>query len=281
MNIEEKLINNKKIYIFESHHHALLPWAKLRQTLNEAPILLSLDHHTDTHHPFLDYCFDKIKDEYNKKQAKKYVDSIDYKKIQTVKDAIEKLRNDEHIKTALKSDILSKALIISYDNLSDNPLSKEEKERIDNFQAIWIEQMMGVKSSKYNYSRPFNYPDSDIYIPAIDEKNRKLELIYDSAIESDFLREKFEIFNEMVPKIVNKNYEINKKYILDIDLDYFHTIKSINPDDKNFFYDLIRNSEIITIAKEQVCVDIVKIDDNVNSNYLYDEILQHIKEALS
>ena len=263
--IEEKSINNKKIYIFESHHEAILPWAELRATLNEAPVLLSLDHHTDIHEPFLCYCADNVTYEYNKVKAEECIKSINYKELGTIESAIEKLRNDEHIKTALKSDILSKALIISYDNSFDNPLSKEEKERRDNFIEIYMEQITGVKSSKYNYSRPFNYPDSDIYIPAIDDKNRKEELIYDNAIESDFLIEKFERFNEMVPKIVNKDYKINRKYILDIDLDYFHTIKSITPDDKNFFYDLIRNAEIITIAKERVCVDIVKIDNNLNS----------------
>lgn len=279
--IEEQVIKSKKIYVFESHHYALLPWAKLRDTLSEAPILLSLDHHTDTRNPFSRYCLDKINYECNQQKVEQCIKCINYKELETVESAIKKLSNEEHIKAALESDILSKVFIISYSNSSDNPQSYEEQEKIENEMKIFQEVILGITKSEYIIDRPFNYPNSDIYIPAIDEKNREKKEIYDNAIESDFLREKFEIFNEMVPEIVNKDYEINRKYILDIDLDYFHTIKSINPGDKNFFYDLIRNAEIITIAKERAYVDIVKIDNNLNSDYLYDEILQHIKQALS
>jgi len=39
-------------------------------------------------------------------------------------------------------------------------------------------------------------------------------------------------------------------YVLDIDLDYFRTIKSLTPDDPSAFHDLIRRAVAITIATE-------------------------------
>lgn len=44
-------------------------------------------------------------------------------------------------------------------------------------------------------------------------------------------------------------------YILDIDLDVFHTVGSIEPKDPASFYRLIRGSLAITIATEAECVD--------------------------
>ncbi|MEI3003883.1 MAG: hypothetical protein V8T87_04585 [Victivallales bacterium] len=46
--IIKKIINKKKVYIVEEHHHVLLPWASEREQLGIAPHVLTLDHHTDT-----------------------------------------------------------------------------------------------------------------------------------------------------------------------------------------------------------------------------------------
>jgi integrase len=43
-------------------------------------------------------------------------------------------------------------------------------------------------------------------------------------------------------------------FILDIDLDYFNTAKSITPDHRSVFYDLIRRCIGITIAMESYYV---------------------------
>lgn len=282
--IECKIIKNKKIYIFESHHHALYPWCELRESLYEAPVLLSPDHHTDTHSPFISASTNYNTLELNEDRIKELLDKIDFNDIKSIDSIIHELKNDEHIKTSIEKDIISKALIISYSNYKDEPLSKEESNRIKNFKEIHLKKILGQNIDEYNIMRPYNYPKSEIYIPAIDEENRETKELYDLAIEEDFLKEKFNIFNEMVPDIVSKElneYRINKKYILDIDLDYFHTLKSIRISNINFFYELIRNAEIITIAKESVCVDLLKFDkEDINSNLLCEELLMHIEKAL-
>jgi hypothetical protein len=42
-------IGGKDVYIVESHHCVLEPWAEIRRCLSAEPALLTLDHHTDTH----------------------------------------------------------------------------------------------------------------------------------------------------------------------------------------------------------------------------------------
>lgn len=281
-NIEYMRIKNKDIYIFRDHHYALLPWASIRNQLSQAPILVSFDHHTDTHSPFLHFCAPGPKYKYNEKKAIELIKEIKFSEEYTIEKAVSNLKNDEHIKTGIEADIIRKAFIISYDNHFDTPLSFEDKKRTENFEEIMINRFMGIESPEEDIKRPFTYPDADIYIPKIDAVSIDLtdDELYDCAIETKFLKDKFDIFHQMCPQIVDENYFIKEKYILDIDLDYFHTINSINPKDAQFLYQMIKNSEIITIALEPVCVELVRKEKNVNSEMLLDRLLKHIENAL-
>lgn len=282
--VEKRIIKDKPIFIFESHHFALYPWAWLRSQFKSAPLLFSLDHHTDTHIPFLNECYVDERIGHNSKLAKKYVEEIDFRKMATIENAIKKLRNDEHIKTAIEADIIDKAFIISYNNTTDFPLSYEENKRVENWMEIHICDMEGKEHPLKKISRPFNYPNENIYIPSIYSSNTSEQIdLFNMAIETNFLREKFQIFSEMSPENV-KLRGFTKKYILDIDLDYFHTQKSIKPYDNSFFIDLVKNAEIITIAKESVCIDLLKeeygISDEIDSNYLLDKLLDLFNRLL-
>ena len=85
----------------------------------------------------------------------------------------------------------------------------------------------------------------------------------------------------MIPGLIENN-QFTQDYILDIDLDYFHTLKSIQPDNCDTIYSLIRNAKIITIAKEPICVDNLKYgNEQINSELLLDALLNHIEQALS
>lgn len=50
VNLEK--IYDKNIWIVEDHNEVLLSWSKYRRAVDSSPILLTLDHHTDTHAPF-------------------------------------------------------------------------------------------------------------------------------------------------------------------------------------------------------------------------------------
>ncbi len=75
--IEKIFINGKEIYIFEHHHYALKLWSIVKKELEEDIAILSFDHHTDTHDPFLSYSYDKSKDEINRKKMQALVAEVD------------------------------------------------------------------------------------------------------------------------------------------------------------------------------------------------------------
>ncbi|MCM1430722.1 MAG: hypothetical protein NC124_19915 [Clostridium sp.] len=76
------------------------------------------------------------------------------------------------------------------------------------------------------------------------------------------MAEKMIILSRMCPNIISAEGEIKCDYILDIDLDYFHTMKSIDPSTKKIFSQLVKSAKAITIAKEPVCVEIVEKREN-------------------
>lgn len=70
-------------------------------------------------------------------------------------------------------------------------------------------------------------------------------------------------------------------YILDIDLDTFHSQRAIEPADRTIFYRLIRNAVAITVASEAECVDELKFDGEViDANILLARLMEHIKAAV-
>jgi hypothetical protein len=54
-------------------------------------------------------------------------------------------------------------------------------------------------------------------------------------------------------------------YVLDLDLDYFRTLKSLSPDDSVVFYRLIRNAVGITIATGANYVKQTRLDEDLTS----------------
>lgn len=283
---DKKVINNKEIYISEQHHHVLLPWAECRETLLKAPILVTLDHHTDTHSAFLHYSYNRRLDEINESLRKQLIQDVNFKNKTSMLSAICKLKNDEHIDLSLETDIISKAFIVCYSESYDNPRSIEESR----YMSSWRENMFNkIPKPK----RPFTYPESNTYIVentcyiGCEGPHNDDCMIphFNQSIESDFLKHKLSIMNEMKPGLIINNSEITEDYILDIDLDYFHTMTSICPTDTTTFYELIKNAKIITIATEPDFVDMwredYEYDLNINSEILLKKLLNHIENALN
>ena len=71
-------------------------------------------------------------------------------------------------------------------------------------------------------------------------------------------------------------------YILDIDLDAFHTHKAIEPHDPTTLYRMIKNAVAITIATEKQCVDELWLDEDnpMSSGDLLAMLLDHIDKAM-
>lgn len=258
----------------------LTSWALYRQEQDAPPILLSLDHHTDTHNAFSAATFDTNSFQCNDELAQKLISDIKFSDINSVKKAVACLRNDEHIDAAIKADIISKAFIISYDAAFDEPPSNEE--------AAYRDKIFGMLPHPERPQRPFTYPDAEIYLvenlcyigcPRQSHNDDCTIPHYNQAIESPLLMNKLSIMREMCPSFFTDIF-FNVPYILDIDLDYFHTCKSILPEDATAFYEIIKGAGLITIATERGFIDEWReLDNNLNVEFLLAQLCAHIKAA--
>ena len=212
-------INNKKLYIVENHHEVLEAWEKYK---NQKINVITLDTHTDTKLCFENYCYHNtttsstiLINNYNN-------NTIDIKNI------ISKLKNDEHIDFAVRSGIVNKVFVISYNtsySIGNANIFSEEPNNYNNQLII-----------EYNNFTTLTSEDSYIHSRTI-------------ALTPKVLNDATNYFSSL-----DKNYA--NKYILDIDLDYICTMYAFD-EDLSKFKELIQNAELITIAKEPSFVKLI------------------------
>lgn len=262
--VVEKEIEDKKIYIVDDHSEAFIPWGQLYATKSTKSNLITLDHHTDTLKAFRRHIFfrvepSKYKDINYLQEVENILENLKPTSNESLKDTAEKIRNDEQIDAAIKAGILNYAFVISFSQSIDVP-------------------QIGMLPSNHIFeiaTRCWTGCDQKIHtdectIPQADE-----------AIESRFLDRHLEVVNQMT-KVVGIDDIFTEPYILDIDLDFFHTRKALTPDDDTTFRKLIRNAEIITIAKEPSFVEDLWLDDiDVPPNWHLQKVLEIIEKALA
>lgn len=269
-------IGEKNIYVVEAHHFVLLPWSIYRNELQVPPVLITFDHHTDTRGAFSGYCYR------TGTRASELLRRMDFTNISSIQSAISYLKNDEHIDAAIKSGILSKAFVLSYSEPNDIPVSNEK----DEYAKVITEKAWLRIVSNQNIEdiplpvRPYTYPRpaDNIFVvgnPYIEHTRTN----FDQALESQFLSEMFQVFEQMDQQVFSNNV-VRGPYILDIDLDYFHTVRSIEPNDSSIINTLIRGAGIITVAKESSFVNSCKIDSDLDSEQLLSKLLDLIEICL-
>lgn len=279
-----EMINSKDVYIFRDHHHALLPWSKIRGDFETAPILITLDHHTDTRPAYLNHMFHTYgEDSVNNVEIRESLASkVVYSSEGSVNEAIQNLRHDEHIHAAILSDIIKFAFVIQL-NDSIGTVSVEQKK----YREVRFGNGPPWKNNVEYPQPPFTYevPSNGIFViptlclPWCDRKTHNDECqkeLYDSVLEDYFLQEKIREGNEMAIFAGIESIE-EQNYILDIDLDYFHTEKSVMPKSATIFSRLICNASAITIALEPSCVTSLALEgESISSEYLLEKVKEHI-----
>jgi len=280
-------IGGKDVYVVDDHHYALAPWALMRRRLGRAPNLITLDHHTDVHEAFLGHAhletYESGGDAWA--LARDLVKRIDWQNDQSLLWAIERLRHDEHIDAATLSGVLNYAFCIQLSDHGGNP-SIEQQEYDADRQARWP-QPTKLPPPR----RPMTYED-----PA----NRIFVISHDCAIgcnrmphnddcvvehgnmviESIYLDDQLTRGTEMSRSVGIDHLE-GQPYILDIDLDVFHSRQAIEPADRTTFYRLIRNAVAITVATEAECVEELKFDgEAIDADFLLARVVGHIQAAL-
>lgn len=257
-------IGGKDVYIVQAHHHVLEGWAEVRLAQGQAgaPALLTLDHHTDTHEPFLRYrhwATSKGLNHDNTQQKAAMlpglIAAIDWNNAATVEAAIDNLKHDEHVRTAIQAGIVSRAFVV---NLFD-------------------ETHADVAGHVYSICSGC----ASIACPEPIHDDQCLRARADHVIESIHLNYEIDQLNTMAQAAVVPGVEADP-YILDIDLDYFHTEKAIEPDDPATFYRLVQNALAITIATEPACVKELRLPGaKIIGKSLLDRMTQHLETALT
>lgn len=250
--VTEKVIGEKKIYIVANHHEVIIPWSEYASNNETAPVLLTFDHHMDTRSAFCRHSH-KVAGLEWKKLSDELIADTDINKPSSISAALEKLCNDEHIDFSLQTGMISEAVVFSL-------LSAGICRDYGNSKIYYIDPCCTSKCDKSSH-------DEECQIQ-----------VYDKVIEDEELLFKLNQINKFIPDFFMEN-RINKKFILDIDLDCFHTKKAINPVDMCVFNYLINNAEIITIATEGDYVELEKKDNDINEKYLLEKLLMHIENA--
>jgi|SaaInlStandDraft_1057018.scaffolds.fasta_scaffold73728_2 hypothetical protein len=241
--IHRHTIQNKSIYHFEDHASAILPWAELSKIQNHPPLLITLDHHTDTNSAWLRSLFRHVgrnlplmEDLRQERIAK--INPLNEDELSL---ALEDLHHDEHIDLALRLGILGDVVVIQHS--SPQPLPE------------WAERGMTVL--------PFN--------SKFIEDSSSTCHFYNQALEDEWLEP---LINHL-PENLNPWH---RPFILDIDLDYLKTNKSLTPDHSTTFQRLAQESIGITVAEEREWVDRLWLDEKPMPGALYSKLLELIAD---
>ena len=241
----------KDVYIVDDHHYALAPWALIRRRLGRAPNLITIDHHTDVHEAFLGHAhletYENGGDAWA--LARDLVNRIDWQDDQSLLWAVERLRHDEHVDAATLSGILNYAFCIQLSDHGGNP---------------------SIEQQEYDADRQARLPHNDDCV--VEHGNMVIESIY---LDDQLAR------GAEMSRCVGIDHLESQPYILDIDLDAFHSRQAIEPADRTTFYRLIRNAVAITVATEAECVNELKFDgEAIDADFLLARLVEHIKAAV-
>jgi len=280
--IEHKEINNKSVYIFEKHHEAIIPWQKISLNLTQKPALITLDCHMDTSLALLNYTYHKLRIVKNYQGQIQKVNEI-LSQPYDINQMVQKLKHDEQIDFAIRANFISHAYVISHFTDPQSTMKSLEEKKWSN------EKNKPENKFTFNIPKPIdvNYVLPDNKIIELDNNIFHSLDIYDEklkknlAIEDIILHYKINKIQTINCSIFGKNYNFLDNFILDIDLDYFNTIDSINPQNKSIFYNLIRHAKAISIAKESSFVEELKLDNELSVDFLLKKLLVHIELALS
>lgn len=272
-------IHGKSVYVFEGHNVAFEAWAEVKGKHSEDLNLITLDHHTDTllgfgrstHRPKLEEHLPVIAER---------VAQIDLKNEAHVKQAVVDLWNDEQIDAAVQVGIFRYAFC--FNNHHTNTRSVEESAFLaDNFHSAFGRR----PEPPFTYAIPERriYEIGEICAVGCEETchgDECTRLHADQVIESIMLDRLVATANTIAAPTGIQSI-VTSPYVLDIDLDYFRSIKSLSPEDATTFHRLIADCVAMTIATEPNYVKELRIDDSLTSELALHGVLKHVENALS
>jgi hypothetical protein len=251
-----KMIGSKDVYIVRDHHWALLPWSIVRSRIGHPLSLITLDHHTDTKLAFLSYIYyalnrdpRRINSTEGERLRGEMIDAIYCQDEDSVRAAIKKLKHDEHVSAATLSGIIDFAYVVQLMDSSGTAIAEVPDDRM---LIVPTRCMPGCEKSPHD--------------------QECVDALYDNVLDNSFLDFKLREASEIC-SAWGAGGPGSSPYILDIDLDYFHTKKSVAPENPSAFLRLAKNSVAITIALEPECVEELQAEgEGLSAEYLLDHL---------
>lgn len=247
---------NNKIKIRDKHNEVAIDWHGCFESIGEPLYLITFDYHTDVLPAFLreeyDNSFDAEKSRQQRESRIQYLLTNGY----DIEEVAGSIRNDEHISLAIRLGFVKKAFVIS--RKADMELPK----RIDNitdeeYSMTWHEERTIPEPQ-----RPYEYAESEDNIYQAQYRYRDGRDVATCDLLSDvFIKDKLQTFYDMTPEDFNEDLSFKGRFILDIDLDYFWAKDAFSAQELDVFTRLVKNSEIITVAKEPEFVSMVSEDE--------------------
>lgn len=253
----------KDVTIVEHHHEVLEAWCR-----TSGHNVITLDYHTDSYTALLNYShYEAVKSlgadshpDFPEMRRRIADDEIaSYRQTKDIRRAISLLKFDEHIDFAVRAGIINRSFaLVKHDGynstVNDNVYSIERQHPKYRGQKIMEYQptcLPGCKREPHN---------DDCWIDV--SSNSIDDVVLGGAISK---------FSEYEPNLLTD-------FILDIDCDYFTSIRSLTPHSMSIFKDLIKRSTLITIALESSCVELCRLDhETITSQMICDRILGIIK----
>ena len=233
--------------VVEHHHEVLTHWAAFRRSQHSAPRLLTLDHHTDTSRPFRRYLRrqaraqnQRLSEAMEQELSQQLVAQLDHTDPCTIDLAMEKLGNDEHVVAAIGADIIQSAFVIAHN-------------AADTTQDIYLEHKIICRGVDEYYHAGRTRP------------------LPDNVLETDFLTKRLQDFDDML-RLLDEPLLRDGPFILDIDLDYFNTLRAVRPDAPELIRTLAKEAALLTVATEPSYVTHCAVEPDVTWTKLLAEL---------
>ena len=234
--------------IVVEHHHEVLPhWTAFRRTQHSAPRLLTLDHHTDTSRPFRRYLRrqaraqgQRLSDEKERELSRQLVAQLDHTDPLTIETAMKTLGNDEHVVAAIGADIIRSAFVIAHN-------------AADTAQDIYLEHKIICRGVDEYHHEGRTRPQPN------------------NVLETGFLAKRLQDFDDLLRQL-DEPLLREAPFILDIDLDYFNTLRAVRPDAPELIRTLANEAALLTVATEPSYVTHCAVEPGVTWTKLLAEL---------
>lgn len=218
-NLKKLIINEKEVYLVDSHEYVLPIWANYAISNHLQYSLVTFDYHTDTRLPFTKFACTNISRTNSFPDREKFraehIKKINAQSVIDIVNATKNLCNDEHIQAAMLFGFVRIA----------NVITVNETHPDFNINYFITENFFGLAPPVVSIN-PYNHEFSRLV---------KFRL---NRLEDDYINST----GFVIP---------SDPIILDFDLDYFPTRESLKPRNCKIIKQLICGAEVITIAREK------------------------------